>query len=60
VQDIAVDPEGMEPADIVVLHRVVCCYSDYERLLASAANIARCLNELDVRVVMLTGRSRTS
>ena len=26
-----------EPADIVVLHRVVCCYPDYERLLGVAA-----------------------
>jgi hypothetical protein len=24
------------PADLVVLHRVVCCYPDYERLLAAA------------------------
>ena len=34
--DIAVDPEAVEPADIVVLHRVVCCYPDYERLLGAA------------------------
>jgi magnesium-protoporphyrin O-methyltransferase len=40
--DIAVDPEGVEPADIVVLHRVVCCYPDYERLLAAAGARARC------------------
>ena len=33
VHDIASDPEGVEAADIVVLHRVVCCYPDYERLL---------------------------
>src|SRR4029079_3231179 len=33
LHDIAVDPEGVEPADVVVLHRVVCCYPDYERLL---------------------------
>ena len=35
--DIAVDPQGVQPADVVVLHRVVCCYPDYERLLAAAA-----------------------
>ena len=35
--DIAAEPEGAEPADIVVLHRVVCCYPDYERLLSAAA-----------------------
>ena len=31
----------VEPADIVVLHRVVCCYPDYERLLAAAGSHAR-------------------
>ncbi len=40
LHDIAVDPEGVEPADIVVLHRVVCCYPDYERLLGAAAQRA--------------------
>jgi hypothetical protein len=39
--DIAVDPEGVEAADVVVLHRVVCCYPDYERLLGAAAQHAR-------------------
>jgi magnesium-protoporphyrin O-methyltransferase len=29
------------PADLVVLHRVVCCYPDYARLLAAAADHAR-------------------
>jgi 2-polyprenyl-3-methyl-5-hydroxy-6-metoxy-1,4-benzoquinol methylase len=41
LHDIAEDPEGVEPADIVVLHRVVCCYPDYERLLGAAADHAR-------------------
>ena len=41
LHDIAVDPEGVEPADVVVLHRVVCCYPDYERLLGAAADHAR-------------------
>jgi 2-polyprenyl-3-methyl-5-hydroxy-6-metoxy-1,4-benzoquinol methylase len=41
LQDIAVEPESVEPADVVVLHRVVCCYSDYERLLAAVAEHAR-------------------
>jgi hypothetical protein len=41
LHDIAVDPDGVEPADIVVLHRVVCCYPDYERLLGAAAQRAR-------------------
>ena len=39
--DIAATPDQVEPADIVVLHRVVCCYPDYERLLAAAADHAR-------------------
>jgi 16S rRNA G966 N2-methylase RsmD len=38
--DIAVDPAEVEPVDIVVLHRVVCCYPDYERLLAAAGDHA--------------------
>ena len=41
VHDIAVDPSAVEPADIVVLNRVVCCYPDYERLLGAAAGHAR-------------------
>jgi hypothetical protein len=39
--DIAGDPDGVEPADVVVLHRVVCCYPDFERLLGAAASHAR-------------------
>jgi magnesium-protoporphyrin O-methyltransferase len=41
LHDIAVDPDGVDPADIVVLNRVVCCYPDYERLLGAAADHAR-------------------
>jgi magnesium-protoporphyrin O-methyltransferase len=41
LHDIAADPSGVEPADVVVLHRVVCCYPDYERLLGAAADHAR-------------------
>jgi magnesium-protoporphyrin O-methyltransferase len=41
LHDIALDPDGIEAADIVVLHRVVCCYPDYERLLGAAAQHAR-------------------
>jgi magnesium-protoporphyrin O-methyltransferase len=29
------------PADLVVLHRVVCCYPDYKRLLGTAGDHAR-------------------
>lgn len=39
--DIATDPAGVEPADVVVLHRVVCCYPDVARLLGAAADHAR-------------------
>jgi magnesium-protoporphyrin O-methyltransferase len=41
LHDIAVDPADVEQADIVVLHRVVCCYPDYARLLGAAADHAR-------------------
>jgi 2-polyprenyl-3-methyl-5-hydroxy-6-metoxy-1,4-benzoquinol methylase len=39
--DIAQAPEEVQPADVVVLHRVVCCYPDYARLLSVAAGHAR-------------------
>jgi len=39
--DIAAEPEAVEPADVVVLNRVVCCYPDYERLLGAVADHAR-------------------
>jgi magnesium-protoporphyrin O-methyltransferase len=39
--DIATNPEDVPAADIVVLHRVVCCYPDYGRLLTAAADHAR-------------------
>src|SRR5829696_1731894 len=39
--DIATEPDAVPPADVVVLHRVVCCYPDHERLLAAAAQHAR-------------------
>lgn len=39
--DIATAPDDVEPADVVVLHRVVCCYPDYQLLLAAAADHAR-------------------
>jgi 2-polyprenyl-3-methyl-5-hydroxy-6-metoxy-1,4-benzoquinol methylase len=41
LHDIAAEPEAVEPADVVVLHRVVCCYPDYERLLGAAADHAQ-------------------
>jgi len=41
LHDIAADPDAIESADVVVLHRVVCCYPDYGRLLGAAAWHAR-------------------
>jgi len=41
LHDLAADPEDVAPADVVVLHRVVCCYPDYERLLRAAGEHAR-------------------
>jgi len=40
IHDIAVDPEAVAPADVVVLNKVVCCYPDYQRLLGAAADHA--------------------
>jgi 2-polyprenyl-3-methyl-5-hydroxy-6-metoxy-1,4-benzoquinol methylase len=39
--DIAARPDEVEAHDIVVLHRVVCCYPDYQRLLSAAADHAK-------------------
>ncbi len=39
--DIAESPDDVEAADLVVMHRVVCCYADYERLLSAAGSHAR-------------------
>ena len=41
LHDIAASPEVIEPADIVVMNRVVCCYPDYRRLLSSTGEHAR-------------------
>ena len=41
LRDIADGEGGIEPADLVVLHRVVCCYPDYERLLNAVGAHAR-------------------
>jgi 2-polyprenyl-3-methyl-5-hydroxy-6-metoxy-1,4-benzoquinol methylase len=38
--DIAATPDAVEMHDIVVMHRVVCCYPDYQRLLKAAADHA--------------------
>ncbi|GAA1755888.1 hypothetical protein GCM10009747_12620 [Agromyces humatus] len=39
--DLAATPGRVDVADIVVLHRVVCCYPDVEHLLGAAADRAR-------------------
>jgi 2-polyprenyl-3-methyl-5-hydroxy-6-metoxy-1,4-benzoquinol methylase len=41
IHDLAQDPGAVAPAELVVLHRVVCCYPHYERLLGAAADHAR-------------------
>ena len=33
--------DGVPPADVVAMHRVVCCYPDYETLLGAASDHAR-------------------
>ena len=52
IGDIATDGTVAEPADVVVLHRVVCCYPDVDRLLGAAADHAR-------RVVVLSHPRRS-
>lgn len=39
--DIALAPDTVEPADVVVLNRVVCCYPDHARLLSAAGAHAK-------------------
>ena len=39
--DLAERPDAVAPADVVVLHRVVCCYPDHAKLLSTAAAHAR-------------------
>jgi 2-polyprenyl-3-methyl-5-hydroxy-6-metoxy-1,4-benzoquinol methylase len=39
--NVAGDGAEVEPADVVVMHRVVCCYPDYEALVGAAAARAR-------------------
>jgi len=50
--DLANSPEAVDRADVVVLHRVVCCYPEYERLLGAAADRA-------VRTMVFTHPPRT-
>lgn len=39
--DFACDADSVPAADVVVLHRVVCCYPDMPRLVSAAAHHAR-------------------
>jgi magnesium-protoporphyrin O-methyltransferase len=39
--DLATNPDLVEPADVVALMKVVCCYADAEALLTAAAGYAR-------------------
>lgn len=41
IVDLAESPGALPEADVVVSHRVVCCYPDYRRLLGAAADHAR-------------------
>lgn len=38
--DLAATPEAVDPHEVVVLHRVVCCYHDHAALLGAAADHA--------------------
>jgi 2-polyprenyl-3-methyl-5-hydroxy-6-metoxy-1,4-benzoquinol methylase len=39
--DLAADAEAVATADVVILHRVVCCYPEADRLVAAAAGRTR-------------------
>ena len=39
--DFVAEGGTIEPADLVVMNRVVCCYSDYEALVGAAADHAQ-------------------
>ena len=39
--DVVREPELAGPADAVIMHRVVCCYPDYEALVGAAAERAQ-------------------
>lgn len=41
IADFVADAATVEPHDIVVLHRVVCCYPDVDALVGEAADHAR-------------------
>jgi len=41
VGDFVVDAASIEPHDVVVMHRVVCCYPDVDALMGAAAEHAR-------------------
>jgi 2-polyprenyl-3-methyl-5-hydroxy-6-metoxy-1,4-benzoquinol methylase len=41
VADIVEDAGAVEPHDIVVMHRVVCCYPDADALMGAAADLTR-------------------
>jgi 2-polyprenyl-3-methyl-5-hydroxy-6-metoxy-1,4-benzoquinol methylase len=41
VGDFVAEADGIEPHDVVVLHRVVCCYPDVDALVGAAGERAR-------------------
>ena len=41
IGDFVTDAAAFEPHDVVVMHRVVCCYPDVDALVGSAAERAR-------------------
>jgi len=41
IGDVGVHPEDAPSADVVLLHRVICCYSDPDALMAAACSHSR-------------------
>ncbi|HLF00877.1 MAG TPA: methyltransferase domain-containing protein [Anaerolineales bacterium] len=48
VGDFAGEADSVSPADVVVMHRVVCCYPDMPQLVTAAAGHAKRLMALTV------------
>jgi magnesium-protoporphyrin O-methyltransferase len=41
VADFVADADAIEPHDVVVMHRVICCYPDVDSLVGTAASHAK-------------------
>lgn len=62
VHDLLAEPEAVEPADVVVLNKVICCSSEGLKLVRAAADLTRCTLVLsyprDSWLTRLAGRTQ--